>query len=123
LSAAVSVDDYIANWRYHDTERHCWHLVQAVWLDLTGFDIGDRTPAQDGPLARNRAFLRGAKGFHAVAPQTEPSIVLMSPVHRSGPHVGVYLRGRVLHLDGAGCHYQRVADIKRNHKIDGWYIP
>jgi hypothetical protein len=123
LNARESVDEY-HSWQYDDHDCHCYHLVRAIWLDLTGADIGDRTPSPDTALRRHRAFRSGVKQFQAVAARTDPSIVYMEPNFRGGlPHVGVYLRGKIAHLNRSGFHHQAPADIPGTHSIKGWYVP
>lgn len=121
-SAVESVDGYLA-WAYHRTDRHCWDLVRGVGVDLGWGDIGDRTPQPDGPVARARAFRHGVRAFRAVDAHTEPSIVLLRPVSPGVPHVGVYLRGRVLHLSRAGARFERLAELRETYEIEGWYVP
>lgn len=120
--SGTSLDRFMS-WEWHETDRHCWHAVQAVWLELTGFDIGDRTPRQDSPISRIRAFRSGEREFRAVTPRTDPSIVLMAPVRSRVPHVGVFTGGRVFHLDRGGAFYERLNDLTERFNIKGWYRP
>lgn len=60
----------------------CLSLADEVWSALTGESLREKI--------RHRSFVR-------LAAPADPCIVFMRG-HRREPHVGVYLRGRVLHL-------------------------
>ena len=39
----LDVDSYLAR-RFHLARQNCWHVLRDAWLELTGDDLGDRTP-------------------------------------------------------------------------------
>jgi hypothetical protein len=70
-----------------------------IWLDITGTDLGDRTPDRIAKEALMARFDADVPAFTLQDGPVDPSIVLMrSP--GLVPHVGVYMRGRVLQLWG-----------------------
>lgn len=109
----MDVSPYLA-WRYHLTRCNCWHMVRAAWLDLTGRDLGERTPAQISFDALVGRFDTDVPAFHKLAGPQEPSIVLMrSP--GAVPHVGVYHRRRVLQMTKQGASFMPLEAATRGY--------
>jgi hypothetical protein len=99
-----SVDPFLDR-EYHPRDFNCLHYAGEVWLAATGEDISEKLRSlhvdpRDRKIKRSvvRAFTRLDK------PQ-DPSLVLMRRP-RMAPHVGVYIRGRVLHITERGPAYQ-----------------
>lgn len=99
----INIDAYLAL-RFHIVKRNCWHLVRAAWLELTGLDLGDLTPARITAEALCGAVGASEPRFKMLDQVSDPCIVLM---HRPGatPHVGLYYRGRVLQMTPKGASY------------------
>lgn len=99
----VDVDKYLAK-SFDLAHYNCWHLLREVWLELTGVDLGDRTPERITTNSLMRRFDTDVPTFQELAAPEDPSMVLML---RRGviPHVGVYLRGRVLQMTSTGASY------------------
>jgi hypothetical protein len=107
----VNVDSYLtASWR----GRNCWHLVQRGWLELTGEDLGDRTPGRMAKDALVSRFAQDVPAFTRLPGPVDPSIVLMQSPGRV-PHVGLFFRGRVLQLAG-----QTVTFLPPEQATTGW---
>lgn len=97
----VDVAKYLGrefSWRNYN----CWDLTRDVWLDLTGVDLGKRTPAKldkDGireAFEHEQDILRECPVNRVPGP-VDPCIVFMlRPKVMS--HVGVFTQQRVLHL-------------------------
>lgn len=100
-----SVDPYLSA-RYVDDRYECRHFVRDIWKDITGEDIADRLGSIFDPSARSIPVSE-VKAFRKLDGPESPCIVLL---RRSGdrPHMGVFLRRRVLHLDEAGAHFDRL---------------
>lgn len=93
----MNIDAYLM--RRPAPGENCWHAVQMIWLDLTGEDLGDRTPERIAKEALLQRFDTDVRGFTDQGGPVDPSIALMrSP--GVVPHVGVYMRGKVLQLWG-----------------------
>lgn len=103
MSARQSVDEYLGR-RYVVGEYNCFHFAAEVWQDLTGQDLiakyGDAVV--DGSLSH-----RAIKHFKVLDKPQDPCIVLLQ-VKRQSPHIGVYLRGKVLHIRSIGARYEPV---------------
>lgn len=87
-------------------------MLREAWLDVTGHDIGDRTPHPATVTAMRARFEAEESHFTALATPATPCIVLMRQ-RRAVPHVGLFWRGRVLHMRPAGVRYERLVDATR----------
>lgn len=101
--SALNVDHYLA-WRFDLVKRNCWHLTQAAWLDLTGNDLGDRTPDRITAATLSGRFDTDVPEFTRLPAAADPCIVLMR-APGSVPHVGVFYRGRVLQMTSGGASF------------------
>lgn len=73
----------------------CSHFAAEAWEHETGENLADRL---DGIFEEKRtARLSIARKFKRIKEPVSPCIVVMQPEKRE-PHVGVFIRGRVLHL-------------------------
>lgn len=99
-----TVDRYLG--REFDRERYnCWDMLREAWLELTGVDIGHRTPMPPTALAIRRRFDQEEAEFVRLAAPRSPSIVLMRRP-RLIPHVGLFWRDKVLHIGPEGARYE-----------------
>jgi hypothetical protein len=99
----LDVDRYLAR-RFDLARQNCWHLVRDGWLELTGRDLGDRTPELLTAAALRGRFDSDVPAFEELPSPAEPSIVLMRRP-RAVPHVGLYYRARVLQMTPRGASY------------------
>lgn len=89
---------------YDRNNYNCAHLVAEAWLKITGEDIEAALTGFLRPFrARSVGMSLRHKFVRLQAPQS-PCIVLMN---RPGAvaHVGVYYRGKVLHIHASGTEY------------------
>jgi hypothetical protein len=101
-----SVDEYL-NRAYSRDKYNCFHLAAEVWMDLTGRDLiqlyGDAIRIG---LDSRRLSRKLIEGFRELPKPQDPCIVLLQNPRQS-PHIGVYLRGRVLHIrEHAGVRFE-----------------
>lgn len=101
----MSIDKYF-NRRYHVANYNCAHLVCEVWAELRGPEMAELL---GGFLCRptNRvARLSDLKRFK-VLEKPEPLCVVFMQAPKAMTHVGVWIRGKVLHiLSDKGVQYQ-----------------
>lgn len=92
----LNVDSYLAR-RFDLATQNCWHLARDAWLELTGVDLGDRTPETISAATLMQRFDSDVPVFEKLAKPVDPCLVLM---RRPGlvPHVGVFYRGRILQM-------------------------
>jgi len=103
-----------ARWRGDD--YNCLHFATDVWRDLTGEDVTEgliATMAQT--TAERRMTRRAVRAFSRLEGPQDPCLVLMRRP-RSEPHVGVFMRGRVLHLTERGAEFMEPAVASRGFK-------
>ena len=98
----MSIDKFF-DCKYDRRRYNCYHFTRDVWLDLTGrLLVLDESIFLNGKLTK--AYVRQ---FVSIVKPVSPCIVVMQ---RKGfaPHVGVYVRGNVFHIQINGPEYQPV---------------
>lgn len=93
--ALASIDRFLFARR--SATYDCLDLVAEVWEAHTGEDIRERLGDLLG--ADGRQIGKARTSFTRLARPEDPCIAVMHS-DRGDPHVGVYLRGRILHLLG-----------------------
>lgn len=114
----ISVDGYLGR-RYDRTEYNCLHFARDVWRDLTGVDITTRLEGLLSPQNRHPTR-RHLRNFQLLQAPRDPCLVLMVR-HRAAPHLGVYLRGRVLHIHDLGVEFLPVDVASRGFQNVRYY--
>lgn len=98
---SIVVDSYLGrefNWRTYN----CWDFTRDVWLDHCGVDLGARSPRTGSPSKLREAFSEmvpkvvGPLITRIPAPEDPCIVMLMRPTVFN--HVGVFVRGKLLHL-------------------------
>jgi len=123
VTARTSVNEYLG--KVYDARKYnCFHLAAEVWADLTGQDLikayGDAI--RDGLEARrlNRQLVSGLREIPK--PQDPCIVVLQNP--RETPHIGVYLRGRVLHIrEHQGVRFEPIFFAQFGFKTTRYALP
>ena len=116
-------DDYMGR-RFDLRAYNCWHLVRDVWRDMTDVDLGDLTPPRTDNAALEEAAWVATDGprFVRLERAEAPCIVLFRRRSQM-PHVGVLLRGRVLHMRPSGVHHQALQDVAEEFDQVDFYLP
>jgi hypothetical protein len=119
----IHVDDYLAR-AFDLRTSNCWHLVRDVWLEMTGFDLGDLTPEQTDPSSLDDAVWAAVEGplFVAIQRPANPCIVLMRR-RAEMPHVGVLIKWRLLHQTHRGVRNTWWSDAMREWDSLEYYLP
>jgi hypothetical protein len=114
-----SVDPYLSRVYNHAT-YNCAHLVCDVWEDMTARDIRPALVGLLTGIGKRESILQHLRIFKNVPEPVEPCIVLLqSP--RTPPHVGIYLRGRVLHIIPRGVEFQYLEVVRAMFKTVRFY--
>lgn len=106
LRADFSVDPWLGA-RYHGRDYDCLDFLGDVWLDATGEVLGDRLKLFHLPVSERRTKASDLRRFQKLAKPVEPCIALLRRHGHQRPHVGMYLRRRILHLNELGAFFQR----------------
>lgn len=119
----VHADDF-AGRRFHPARFNCWHFVAEVWERATGRELPDLTPSR-GELRGAVDAAAGSGGFvqllgtGRLEPPQVPAIVLFRR-DPDPPHVGVWLRGRVLHLVPSGARSEELRQVCPGSTVTFW---
>lgn len=91
--------------QYNKNTYNCAHLVAEAWLKITGQDINDKLKGFLKPVLARSVGTSLRHEFTRLKAPESPCIVLMN---RPGAvaHVGVYYRGKVLHIHATATEYQ-----------------
>ena len=101
---AKPFDDYF-NRVYDRDTYNCAHLVCEVWQDITGDNLSEALQGFLLPFKDRTATMSLKNKFKRSKELVDPCIVLMTFRGRE-PHVGIYTKGKVLHIREIGVHYQ-----------------
>jgi hypothetical protein len=74
---------------------NCWSLVRDFWRDTQGCDLGPVIGLHD--TSKKLEYKKLEK------PESPCIVLMLNP--RQIPHVGVYWKGKVLHIKQAGAQY------------------
>lgn len=99
----VSVDKYLGM-IFDLRSYNCFDLVRELWGELTGVDLGKQTPYELDDAALTIRTEQVAARLRELSAPRDPCIVLMRR-GRIAPHVGVFYKGRVLHINSRGAEY------------------
>lgn len=109
-------------WKQYDRQNYnCAHFARDVWQIETGADITETLSGFLLPPGERKVDPGLRRKFKRLSKPVSPCIVLM---HRpkSVPHVGVYLRGKVIHLHEKGVEFVSMDIATRGFKKMGFYV-
>ena len=117
-----SIDKFFGK-QFDARDYNCWHLCCEAWLDITGERLEDYTPAAWTTRSLTNAAT-GAAGmyFERLPGPRDPCIVMMLHPRRT-PHLGIFIRGNVLHLRESGTEYQPVLVASLGFREVRYYAP
>ncbi len=115
----LNVDSYLAR-RFDLATMNCWHVTRDAWLELTGRDLGDRTPERITTAALLGQFDSDVPAFERLDGPASPSIVLMR-APGVVPHVGVLWGRRVLQMNSRGPSYVPLATATSGFRDVSFY--
>ena len=103
----ASVDPYLQK-RHMGDAYNCLHFARDVWLEHTGKDIGSMLQAIYEVAIDRRVRKGDVIQFERLDKPEEPCLVMFRRKFGAPPHIGVYLRGKVLHLTERGARHERL---------------
>lgn len=99
----ISIDKYLGM-TFDLRHFNCFDLVRDLWCELKGVDLGKQTPYELDVEALSIRADEIKMRLHELKEPRDPCIVLMQR-GRIAPHVGVFYKGRVLHINIRGAEY------------------
>ncbi len=115
----MSIDKYFFR-TYNRETYNCAHLVCEVWKDITGQDLSGPMRGFLAGRGNTRAILADLRRFRRLDGPVSPCIVLFQ-APKLAPHTGIFIRGRVLHIQPRGVEFQPVEVISPGFKKTGFY--
>lgn len=116
-----SVDAYFSR-IYNSRTYNCAHFVCEVWKDETGQDITANLAGYLCGPGERRAIKAQRRAFRRLATPQSPCVVLFQGL-RSAPHVGIYIRGRVLHISSKqGVRFDDLKSASIGAKKVGFFV-
>ena len=113
------VDDFLT--RRRGPDYNCLDLTCEVWRSETGEDISEILGSDLTQIGRHLGVRNsGARRFRKIASPISPCLVVMHG-QRGAFHIGVFLRGRVLHLRSDTPEWMEVEVASRGHKRTAFY--
>ena len=115
----MSVDRWLAK-RYDADKYNCAHFAAEVWAAETGENIEGTLTGFLRPESERRASMDLKRQFVLLDRPASPCLVLMRRP-RCQPHVGVYLRGQILHITKRGVTFQPIDVATLGFPLVGFY--
>lgn len=108
------------NRQYNRETYNCAHFVCDVWKELTGKDIEKELSGFLRPPKERQAGMDLRRTFRKLEKPESPCVVLMQ---RPGtvPHVGVFVRGKVIHIHERGVEFLPLDIAARGFDRLGYY--
>lgn len=115
----IGLDSFFTR-RYNRETYNCAHFACEVWTHITGRDITKELDGFLQPPKERRTDPALRRVFRKLDKPESPCLVLMQR-HRSVPHVGVFVRGKVIHLHEMGVEFLPVDVASRGFEKLGFY--
>lgn len=100
----MSIDEFFHR-RYNRETYNCAHFAAEVWEKLTGESIAYKLRGILVPVKDKVISFELRHAFRRLQVPQSPCLVLLQR-RKVSPHVGVFIRGRVLHLHEQGVEFQ-----------------
>lgn len=115
-----SIDKYFGA-KYHPRKYNCAHFVADVWKDLTGIDASIPLGSFLTSKSERDAWKFGRRQFQPIKEPQDPCIALFK-APRIQAHIGIYIRGKILHLFHRGVEYQPIEVVGFDYPIRRFYL-
>lgn len=109
----IVVDEFLTH--TPGPQYNCFDFVRNVRKADTGVDIGDRLQLLRGTFSTRKATVSGLRGWPRLAAPVDGCFVVMQRP-RTVPHIGVWVRGKVLHLGATGAQHDKLQNVTRRYK-------
>lgn len=115
----MSIDKFFFR-KYDKNKYNCAHFVCEVWLEETGEDLSEKLTGALLPKKERNIPISARHNFTKLDSPESPCLVIFQSKGVS-PHIGIYLRGKVLHIKESGVEYQPIEVVGVNFKKIGFY--
>ena len=118
-----SVESFLTK-EFDAKHYNCWHFACDVWSSLTGqlyMAAKVDYPADSTAQLHERA-LSITGSFATLSGPRSPCFVLMRR-QRLEPHVGIYLKGNILHLNERGVFYAPADSVTAIYPTVTYHAP
>lgn len=115
----MSIDAFFHR-KYNRETYNCAHFVCDVWENLTGEQIAHKLGPLLLPPKERYVAPELRRHFRKLERPESPCVVLMQR-RGSPPHVGIFVRGRVLHIHERGVEFQPTDVASRGFERTGFY--
>lgn len=109
---------------YDSRAYNCWDFALEVWADLKGAGLPHQATDAKAPASQlhELATITAHKDFVSLTKPVSPCFVLMQR-KRLAPHIGVYLNGKVLHMNSGGAVYADLDHVTATYPTVTFYAP
>lgn len=115
----MSIDKFFRK-QYDRQTYNCVHFACDVWEHETGDRIDHTVESLLLPPEQRKISSALRKRLRKIDKPVTPCIVLMQR-RRAEPHVGIYIRGKVLHIHELGVEYMPLDIACRGFDRIGFY--
>lgn len=115
----MSIDAFYKK-RYNRQLYNCAHFACEVWQHLTGESIAHKLAGLLEPPKDRRVTFDLRRQFKRLEAPESPCLALMQR-RGSAPHVGIFVRGRILHIHELGVEFQPIDVASRGFEKIGFY--
>jgi hypothetical protein len=106
---------------YIKGKYNCLDFTAEVWEAITGERLGDRLGLVLRAIPHRKAHKADIEGFRLLDRPQSPCLAMFRRAYTE-PHIGVYVRGRLLHLPSRGnAVFQRLDEVTRFFKRVAYY--
>jgi cell wall-associated NlpC family hydrolase len=115
----IDINSYLDR-SFDEKTYNCYDFVREVWLELTGVDLGQQTPTVKTIDTYTIQALYVANTLIELPKPKDPCIVLLLR-KRSIPHVGIYVKNKVLHLSKTGAQFVPLSSVSASFTTVKYY--
>lgn len=115
----ISIDKFFFK-TYNRKLYNCAHLACEVWFEMTGEDLSEPMQGFLKGRGETKAVLSDLRKFKRLKKAVSPCFVLFQ-TPRVAPHVGIYIRGKVLHIQPRGVEFQPLDVAAAGFKKAGFF--
>lgn len=107
--------------RVYDVDHYnCAHFVCEAWQYETGQDLAHRMQGFLKTVSDRKFLKTDMQQFTKLTTPVSPCVVVFH-MPRESPHVGLFIRGKVIHISRDGVKFQSLDVVKMGFKRVSYY--